>query len=578
MSEQPSASPRSPLTEDEQLLTPPQVVPTERRASFTSTDPWRVLRIMGEFVEGFDTLSDVRNAVTIFGSARTLEGDPYYAAAHETSRMLAKEGFAIITGGGPGIMEAANRGAKEGGGLSIGCNIELPFEQGTNRWVERSINFRYFFVRKTMFVKYSTAFITFPGGYGTMDELFEALTLVQTGKVKQFPVVLFGKKYWGGLADWLKERVAGEGKIAPEDLNLFLLTDDPTEALGWIVDARERRTRAYRAMTQNEYLRGQRISPKPITGKETVAELVENAFLAYNAGRLAEGCRLFAERMLEDDVTVGMSLTGAMTPAGLGMSTMIPLIEAGFVDWIVSTGANLYHDAHFGLGLTMHKGTPFADDVELREEGVVRIYDIFFDYQVLLSTDAYIREVSARPEFQRPMSTAEYHYLLGGYVREREQALGIGRKSVLGVAHECDVPIYTSSPGDSSIGMNVAEQALTGSQLRFDVSADVNETSAVVFDAKVRGGKSGVLLIGGGSPKNFVLQTEPQIQEVLGISEKGHDYYLQMTHARGSGELGEGGPRQASGHGRLLSRQHSRLPDSGELRARAPQAAQVEAA
>jgi uncharacterized protein (TIGR00730 family) len=207
-----------------------------------------VLRIMGEFVEGFDTLSDVRNAVTVFGSARTTEDDPFYTAAYETAQMLAKAGFAIITGGGPGIMEAANRGAKEAGGLSIGCNIELPFEQGTNRWVERSINFRYFFVRKTMFVKYSTAFITFPGGYGTMDELFEALTLVQTGKVKQFPVVLFGRKYWGGLADWLKEKVAGEGKISPEDLNLFLVTDEPKEALGWIVEARERRTRAFRAM------------------------------------------------------------------------------------------------------------------------------------------------------------------------------------------------------------------------------------------------------------------------------------------------------------------------------------------
>src|SRR5580765_6725849 len=200
MSEQPSASPRSPLTEDEQLLTAPQTVPVERRASFTSTDPWRVLRIMGEFVEGFDTLSDVRNAVTVFGSARTTEGDPFYAAAYETAKMLAKEGFAIITGGGPGIMEAANRGAKEAGGLSIGCNIELPFEQRMNDYVDLGVDFRYFFVRKTMFVKYSTAFITFPGGYGTMDELFEALTLVQTGKVKQFPVVLFGKDYWAGLA------------------------------------------------------------------------------------------------------------------------------------------------------------------------------------------------------------------------------------------------------------------------------------------------------------------------------------------------------------------------------------------
>jgi len=304
--------------------------------------------------------------------------------------------------------------------------------------------------------------------------------------------------------------------------------------------------------THNEFLRGPRIDPKPITGRESVPELVDNAFLAYNAGRLAEGCRLFAERMLADDVTVGMSLTGAMTPAGLGMSTIIPLLEAGFIDWIVSTGANLYHDAHFGLGLAMHRGTPFADDVELREEGVVRIYDIFFDYDVLLSTDRYIREVSAREEFQRPMSTAEYHYRLGGFIREREQALGLRRKSVLAVAHECAVPIYTSSPGDSSIGMNVAEQALTGSKLRFDVSADVNETSAIVFDAKVHGGKSGVLIVGGGSPKNFVLQTEPQIQEVLGISEKGHDYYLQLTDARpDTGGLSGATPAEAVSWGKV---------------------------
>jgi deoxyhypusine synthase len=300
------------------------------------------------------------------------------------------------------------------------------------------------------------------------------------------------------------------------------------------------------------FLRGRRIDPQAITGKETIPELVDNAFLAYNAGRLAEACRLYTERMLDDDVTVGMSLTGAMTPAGLGMSTIIPLMQAGFLDWIVSTGANLYHDAHFGLGLAMHKGTPFADDVELREHGVVRIYDIFFDYQVLLSTDAYIRDVSARPEFQRPMSTAEYHHLLGGYVRERERALGLTHKSVLSVAHECGVPIYTSSPGDSSIGMNVAEQALAGSRLRFDVSADVNETAAIVFHAKAGGGKSGVLLIGGGSPKNFVLQTEPQIQEVLGISQKGHDYYLQMTDARpDTGGLSGATPAEAVSWGKV---------------------------
>ncbi len=303
---------------------------------------------------------------------------------------------------------------------------------------------------------------------------------------------------------------------------------------------------------RNDFLRGARIDPNPITGRETVSELIDNAFLAYNAGRLGEACRLFTERMLADDVTVGMSLTGAMTPAGLGMSTIIPLLEAGFVDWIVSTGANLYHDAHFGLGLSMHRGSPFVDDVELREQGVVRIYDIFFDYEVLLSTDAYIREVSAGAEFQRPMSTAEYHYLLGGYILEREKTLGIKRKSLLGVAHECAVPIYTSSPGDSSIGMNVAEQALAGSQLRFDPSADVNETSAIVFRAKVTGGKSGVLIVGGGSPKNFVLQTEPQIQEVLGISEKGHDYYLQITDARpDTGGLSGATPAEAVSWGKV---------------------------
>jgi deoxyhypusine synthase len=304
--------------------------------------------------------------------------------------------------------------------------------------------------------------------------------------------------------------------------------------------------------SRSDFLRGARIDPRPITGKETIPELVDNAFVAFNAGRLAEACRLFTDQMLEDDVTVGMSLTGAMTPAGLGMSTIIPLMEAGFVDWVVSTGANLYHDAHFGLGLAMHKGSPFVDDVELREHGVVRIYDIFFDYEVLLSTDAYIREVSARQEFQRSMSTAEYHYLLGGFIIERERALGITRKSVLGVAHQCAVPIYTSSPGDSSIGMNVAEQALAGSALRFDVSADVNETAAVVYQAKAEGGKSGVLIIGGGSPKNFVLQTEPQIQEVLGIADTGHDYFLQITDARpDTGGLSGATPAEAVSWGKV---------------------------
>jgi deoxyhypusine synthase len=302
----------------------------------------------------------------------------------------------------------------------------------------------------------------------------------------------------------------------------------------------------------SDLLRGRRINPAAITGQETVADLIDNAFLAYNGGRLREACLLFTQRMLEPNVTVGMSLTGAMTPAGLGMSTIIPLMESGFVDWIISTGANLYHDAHFGLGLAMHQGTPHANDVELRDKGVVRIYDIFFDYSVLLSTDAFIREVSAREEFQRSMSTAEYHYLLGGYIGQREKALGLTRRSVLAVAHELAVPIYTSSPGDSSIGMNVAEQALAGSKLRYDVSADVNETASIVLEAKRSGGKSGCLIVGGGSPKNFMLQTEPQIQEVLGIDEKGHDFFLQLTDARpDTGGLSGATPAEAVSWGKI---------------------------
>ena len=300
------------------------------------------------------------------------------------------------------------------------------------------------------------------------------------------------------------------------------------------------------------YLRGKRIDPTAINGQELVADLVDNAFLAYNAGRLREACHLFTRRMLQADTTVGMSLTGAMTPAGVGMSCLIPLMEAGFVDWIISTGANLYHDAHFALGLALHQGRHDADDVELRAKGVVRIYDIFFDYDVLLSTDAFVREVSARPEFQRAMSSAEYHYLLGGYLRGREAALGLSKRSVLSRAHELGVPIYTSSPGDSSIGMNVAEQALAGSLLRFDVSADVNETAAIVLEAKRTGGKSGVLIAGGGSPKNFMLQTEPQIQEVLGIDERGHDYFLQMTDARPDvGGLSGATPNEAVSWGKI---------------------------
>lgn len=222
------------LTEDAKLLQQPS-----REGDFTQTDPWRVLRIMGEIIEGFDVLSDVAKGVAFFGSARTGPDDPMYQAAQETARLLAVEGYDIVTGAGPGIMEAANKGAKLGGGRSIGCNIELPFEQGTNPYVDTVVNFRYFFVRKTMFVKYSNAYIIFPGGFGTLDELFEALTLIQTGKINQFPIILFGRHYWAGLVRWLSARALGERKISPGDMDLFLLTDDPGEAAAAVIAAFE---------------------------------------------------------------------------------------------------------------------------------------------------------------------------------------------------------------------------------------------------------------------------------------------------------------------------------------------------
>src|SRR4051812_18265421 len=220
------------ITEDQKLLETPT-----GGDEFTRTDPWRVMRIMGEFIEGFDTLASVRKGVTIFGSARTHPDDPQYIAAQECARILAQAGYAIITGAGPGIMEAANKGAKEGGGRSIGCNIELPFEQGANPYVDTLVNFRYFFVRKTMFIKYSNAFIIFPGGFGTLDEAFEALTLIQTGKLYQFPVIMFGRHYWAGLIRWLQSRVLGEEKISAGDLDLILLTDDPEEAAHAVIEA-----------------------------------------------------------------------------------------------------------------------------------------------------------------------------------------------------------------------------------------------------------------------------------------------------------------------------------------------------
>jgi len=275
-----------------------------------------------------------------------------------------------------------------------------------------------------------------------------------------------------------------------------------------------------------------RIGPPRISGAETAADLIDRAFSSYNAGRLRDVCRVFNEKLLQPDCTVGLTLSGALTPAGLGMSCLIPLVKAGFVDWVVSTGANLYHDTHFALDLPLHQSRPNLDDLALRRHDVIRIYDIVFEYRTLLDTDAFYRELIQGEPFARAMGTAEFHHEVGRYLSGRAQALGEPSPSLLVAAFEADVPVYTSSPGDSSIGMNLAASSLQGGRLEIDTLRDVNETAAIVYAAKRAGGKSGVLILGGGSPKNFILQTEPQIQEVLGLSESGHDYFLQITDAR----------------------------------------------
>jgi len=274
--------------------------------------------------------------------------------------------------------------------------------------------------------------------------------------------------------------------------------------------------------TQGDYLSGPQILPHRIRPNMTVAELIDQQFQAYNAARLNEAARLYAEEMLnpERDVTIGMTMAGALTPAGLG-GCIITLMEYGFVDFIISTGANLYHDMHYALAMSLHRGDFRLDDTKLQEEGVIRIYDILFEDKVLLDTDAFVREcLKSLPN--RPISTSELHHHLG------TQLLKAGVKpeySVLAQAAAWSIPLYTSSPGDSSIGMNVARHALDGSQLTLDPLADVNETTAIVHAAT----RNGVLILGGGSPKNFYLQTQPQLWEVLGIQKGGHDYFIQIT-------------------------------------------------
>jgi len=308
------------------------------------------------------------------------------------------------------------------------------------------------------------------------------------------------------------------------------------------------------------FLRGTRINPQPIRKNISVTELLDNHFQAYNSARIREAAQLFAEKMLRSKVTVGLTMTGALTPAGLGGSCIVPLMKAGFVDWIVSTGANLYHDTHFAIGKTLRRGSPYFDDRKLRKHAVIRIYDIVFDYDVLLDTDAFFRKLMDLHEFQAEMSTAEFHHKIGKYVYQRERKLRLPYSSILGTAYRYDVPVYTSSPGDSSIGMNVAAKALYGNMLRFDILADVNETAAIVLDSKRGGGKSGVLIFGGGSPKNFILQTEPHIQEILNIDERGHDYFIQVTDARpDTGGLSGATPSEAVSWGKIDPDQ---LPDT----------------
>ncbi|MBA3532132.1 MAG: deoxyhypusine synthase [Ardenticatenales bacterium] len=305
---------------------------------------------------------------------------------------------------------------------------------------------------------------------------------------------------------------------------------------------------------------GRKLDPKPIHGALSVVELVDEFFFAYNAARLREATLLFADKCTEADVTVGVTLSGALTPTGLGTAAIVPLMEAGFIDWIVSTGANLYHDLHRSLGFSLYQTSPFVDDVELREEGIIRIYDIVFDQEVLLKSDAFVRKVLEGPEFQGRLSTAEVHYHLGKYVRAIETRRNSPVRSVLGAAYELGVPIYTSSPGDSTLGMNVAALRLAGMDIGFDPEADVNETTAIVYGAKHSGGRSAVVIFGGGSPKNFILQTEPQIQEIMGIDEKGHDYFIQITDARpDTGGLSGATPAEAVTWGKVDPEQ---LPDT----------------
>ena len=310
-----------------------------------------------------------------------------------------------------------------------------------------------------------------------------------------------------------------------------------------------------------KYLSGKRILPKPVSDASGIAQVIDNMD-AYNGGRLRAACHLLRDRYSKEDVTVGLSLAGALTPAGLGPSTVIPLMNHGFVDWMVATGANMYHDIHFAFNLPMFRGSHNVDDADLRDKGVTRIYDILFDYEdVLMETDRRLREILIRPEFQKEMGTREFYHHLGRVLDDCEKKDGLGEVSILAAAYRNGIPVFTSSPGDSTIGMNVAGVELLAEakdlkhlfKLKINPSIDVNESTAIILNAKrYEKGKTGVILIGGGSPKNFVLQTEPQIQEVLMIPEMGQDYDINITDARpDTGGLSGASPSEAASWGKI---------------------------
>lgn len=295
-----------------------------------------------------------------------------------------------------------------------------------------------------------------------------------------------------------------------------------------------------------------KLAPRPICRGMKVDEVIESSMFSFNAGAFRKACELFTGHVAKKNVRIGVSLAGALVPAGIGRSCLIPLIKAGLVDWIVSTGANLYHDLHYVLGYDFHEGRAAVDDEKLRDEGIIRIYDIFLDYEALLDTDTFVRETikCGKESLPDPCSSADIHALLGREIIRLKPKLK--DESLLAVAYEAGVPVHTSSPADSSIGMNVAALALEDDPLAMDTHKDINEVTSYVYDIKKKKGRSAVLLLGGGSPKNFVLQTEPHIQEVLGLKEEGHDFFIQFTDARpDTGGLSGATPSEAVSWGKI---------------------------